>query len=150
MRGPSKTSAWRRGQLRIKALELDEVHLAGLVAGYAAVERDILLSERAPAKGGPLLRPEHRSAEEERLLGAIAFLMQAATEIGAEGTWRDPDQRAHDDHAANTLIQVEYGETQGERVGNAIVATLRLINDLEVNEQVLYARMENVEESTLS
>jgi hypothetical protein len=83
-------------------------------------------------------------------LGAIAFLMQAATEIGAEGTWRDPDQRAHDDRAANTLIQVEYGEIAGELVGNAIVATLRLINDLEVNEQVLYARMENVEESTLT
>lgn len=76
--------------------------------------------------------------------------MQAATEIGAEGTWRDPEQRAHDDRAANTLIQVEYGEIQGELVGNAIVATLKLINDLEVNEQVLYARMGNVEESTLT
>lgn len=174
-------------QLRIKALQLDEARLAGLVASYKAQDRDELLSDQAPAKGGPMIRPEHRSAEAERLLGeakdvlhavlfgdedlgvrldrhhrelltitipraklgAIGFLMQAATEIGAEGTWRDPDQRAHDDRAANTLIQVEYGETQGERVGNAIVATLKLINDLEVNEQVLYARMENVEESTL-
>lgn len=174
--------------LRIKALELDEVRLAGLVARYADLDRERLLSASAPARGGPMISAEQRSAEGERLLGeakdvlhavlfgdddlgvrldrhhrelltitipraklgAIAFLMQAATEIGAEGTWRDPDQRAHDDRAANTLIQVEYGEIQGELVGNAIVATLKLINDLEVNEQVLYARMENVEESTLN
>ncbi|MFF8974484.1 hypothetical protein [Streptomyces sp. NPDC014995] len=44
---------------------------------------------------------------------------------------------------------MEYGEIAGELVGNGIAAALRLINDLEVNEQVLYARMENVEESTL-
>ncbi|MDN3254284.1 hypothetical protein [Streptomyces sp. MA25(2023)] len=34
-------------------------------------------------------------------------------------------------------------------VGNGITACLQLINNLEVNEVVLYARMENVEESTL-
>jgi hypothetical protein len=37
----------------------------------------------------------------------------------------------------------------GEPVGNGIAAALRLINNLEVNEQVLYARTENVEESPL-
>jgi len=36
-----------------------------------------------------------------------------------------------------------------ELVGHAIVRCLSLINNLEVNEQILYARMIDVEESTL-
>lgn len=80
---------------------------------------------------------------------AVAFLMRAATEIGAVGTWRDPQRQADDERAPNVLVQVEYGEVAEELVGNGIAASLKLINDLEVNEQVLYARMENVEESTL-
>ncbi|UYQ60228.1 hypothetical protein [Streptomyces peucetius] len=80
---------------------------------------------------------------------AISFVLRAATEIGAAGTWRDPRGAANDDRAPNTLLQVEYGEIAEELVGNGIAACLRLINHLEVNEVVLYARMENVEESTL-
>jgi hypothetical protein len=82
-------------------------------------------------------------------VGAIACLLRAATEIDAEGTWRDPDQISHDDRAPNTLIEVEYGEVASEAVGRGIKLALRLINDLEINEQILYARMENVEESSL-
>ncbi|GAA5207320.1 type 2 periplasmic-binding domain-containing protein [Streptomyces thinghirensis] len=80
---------------------------------------------------------------------AIAFVLRAATEIGAAGTWRDPGGAANDERAPNTILQVEYGEVAEELVGNGITACLRLINNLEVNEVVLYARMENVEESTL-
>lgn len=80
---------------------------------------------------------------------SLTFLLRAATEIGAVGTWRDPSGTAHDERAPNLLLQVEYGEVAGERVGNGLAAALRLINHLEVNEQVLYGRMENVEESTL-
>jgi hypothetical protein len=80
---------------------------------------------------------------------AIAFIMLAATEIGSEGTWRDPQNVSNDARAANTLLQVEYGEVKSERVGHGITAALRMINNLEVNEQILYARMENVEQSTL-
>ncbi|MDG9728406.1 MULTISPECIES: hypothetical protein [unclassified Streptomyces] len=79
----------------------------------------------------------------------IAFVLRAATEIGAAGTWRDPGGMANDARAPNTVLQVEYGEVAEELVGNGITACLRLINNLEVNEVVLYARMENVEESTL-
>jgi hypothetical protein len=82
-------------------------------------------------------------------VGAIACLLRAATEIDAEGTWRDPEQISHDDRAPNTQIEVEYGEVATEAVGRGIKLALRLINDLEINEQILYARMENVEESTL-
>jgi hypothetical protein len=84
-----------------------------------------------------------------RKAGAIACLLRAATEIDAAGTWRDPDEVSHDDRAPNTLIEVEYGEVANEAVGRGIKLALRLINDLEINEQILYARMENIEESTL-
>jgi hypothetical protein len=82
-------------------------------------------------------------------VGAIACLLRAATEIDAEGTWRDPEQISHDDRAPNTQLEVEYGEVATEAVGRGIKLALRLINDLEINEQILYARMEDVEESTL-
>ena len=51
--------------------------------------------------------------------------------------------------ADNVLLQVEFGETASENIGNGIVRTLALINHLEINEQILYARMENIEQSTL-
>ncbi|WP_447006198.1 hypothetical protein ACRAKI_06830 [Saccharothrix isguenensis] len=82
-------------------------------------------------------------------LSVFGFIRDAATEISAEGTWADPAGTAHDDRAGNTVVQVEYGEVPGELVGNGIVVALRLINELEVNEQILYARMEDVEQSTL-
>jgi hypothetical protein len=47
------------------------------------------------------------------------------------------------------LLEVQFGETADELVGRGIVTALSLINSLEVNEQILYARMINVEESTL-
>lgn len=81
---------------------------------------------------------------------AIACVLRAATEISAAGTWRDPGGAANDERAPNTVLQVEYGEVAEELVGNGITGCLRLINALEINEVVLYARTENVEESTLS
>jgi hypothetical protein len=81
---------------------------------------------------------------------AISSVLRAATEIRAQGTWRDPQGAAHDERAPNTVFQVEYGEVAEELVGNGVAACLKLINELEVNEQVLYGRMENVEESTLA
>jgi hypothetical protein len=80
---------------------------------------------------------------------ALAFLRGAATEIDAEDTWRDPRGAVGDGCAANTLVRIEYGETASELVGGGIVASLRLINELEINELVLYGRTDNVEQSTL-
>lgn len=53
------------------------------------------------------------------------------------------------ERADNVLLEVEFGEVDGELVGHGIATALSLINNLEVNEQVLYARMINVEETTL-
>jgi hypothetical protein len=75
--------------------------------------------------------------------------MKATTELSALGTWQDPASVSNDMRADNTLVQVEYGEVEGELVGDGIKIALSLINNLEVNEQVLYARMENIEQSTL-
>jgi hypothetical protein len=75
--------------------------------------------------------------------------MRASTELAAAGTWQDPNSVSNDERADNVLLEVQFGETSDEIVGSAIVAALSVINNLEINEQVLYARMINVEESTL-
>jgi hypothetical protein len=75
--------------------------------------------------------------------------MRASTELAAAGTWQDPSNVSNDERADNVLLEVQYGETADEVVGDAIIRALSLINNLEVNEQVLYARMINVEETTL-
>lgn len=79
---------------------------------------------------------------------ALEF-MKASTELHAAGTWQDPDSVSNDERADNLVIEVEYGEVRDESIGDAIIATLRLINNLEVNEQILYARMIDIEQTTL-
>lgn len=80
--------------------------------------------------------------------GALDF-MRASTEVAAAGTWQDPESVSNDERADNVLLEVEYGEVAGELVGRGIVLALSLINSLEVNEQVLYARMIDIEQTTL-
>lgn len=75
--------------------------------------------------------------------------MKATTELSALGTWQDPDSVSNDSRADNVIFEVEYGEVEGELIGNGVVRCLSLINNLEVNEQILYARMINLEQSTL-
>ena len=84
-----------------------------------------------------------------RFKAAALDFMQASTELSAAGTWQDPDSVSNDDRADNVLLEVQFGEVEGELVGRGIVAALSIINNLEVNEQVLYARMINIEETTL-
>ena len=75
--------------------------------------------------------------------------MRASTEIEVAGTWQDPENVSSDERADNILLEVQYGEVADELVGDGIILALSLINNLEINEQVLYARMINVEETTL-
>ena len=79
---------------------------------------------------------------------AIDF-MKATTEFNALGTWQDPDSVSNDARADNVILEVEFGEIAGEHVGEGVILALSLINNLEVNEQILYGRMINVEQSTL-
>jgi hypothetical protein len=75
--------------------------------------------------------------------------MQAATELSAHGTWNDPESVSNDSRADNTIMEVEFGETASENISKGIGKTLSLINYLEINEQILYARIENIEQSSL-
>ena len=79
---------------------------------------------------------------------ALDFL-RASTEMSAVGTWHDPDGVSNDERANNVVLEVQFGEVESEAVGTGILAALRLINELEINEQVLYVRMVNVEETSL-
>lgn len=75
--------------------------------------------------------------------------MRASTELEAAGTWQDPASVSIDERADNVLLEVQYGEVEGELVGHGIVLALTLINNLEVNEQVLCARMIDIEQTSL-
>lgn len=75
--------------------------------------------------------------------------MKATTELSAAGTWQDPKGAANDMRADNVVLEIEFGEVQGEIIGDGIILALGLINSLEINEEILYGRMENIEQSTL-
>jgi len=75
--------------------------------------------------------------------------MKATTELSAAGTWQDPKGAANDMRADNVILEIEYGEIEGEVIGDGIILALSLVNSLEINEQILYGRMENIEQSTL-
>jgi hypothetical protein len=84
-----------------------------------------------------------------RLKASALDFMQAATELNAAGTWQDPDSVSNDLRADNIILEVEYGEVKHELVSQGIIRCLSIINNLEVNEQILYARMVDIEQSTL-
>jgi hypothetical protein len=84
-----------------------------------------------------------------RMKAEALDFMKATTELSALGTWQDPRGAANDMQADNVVLEVEYGEIGGELVGNGIVLALGLINNLQINEEILYGRMENVEQTTL-
>jgi hypothetical protein len=75
--------------------------------------------------------------------------MKATTELSALGTWQDPKGAANDMQADNVVLEIEYGEMEGEKIGDGVITALGLINHLEINEEILYGRMENIEQSTL-
>lgn len=75
--------------------------------------------------------------------------MLAVTETRAAGTWVDPEGISDDIGATNTILQVEYGDSSEGLVSEGLITVLRVINNLEVNEEILYARIERLERSTL-
>lgn len=84
-----------------------------------------------------------------RLKSETLDFMKAATELSAQGTWQDPKSAGNDVRADNVVLEIEYGEIEGGGIGDGIVTALRLINNLEINEEILYGRMEKIEQSTL-
>jgi hypothetical protein len=78
----------------------------------------------------------------------LSFL-KAVSEVNTSGTWKDPEGISTDDHVRNIGLQVEFGNNADGTLGNAVFVALNLINLLEVNEQIFYARMEKIERSSL-
>jgi hypothetical protein len=70
--------------------------------------------------------------------------------LDAPGTWQDPKGTASDSRADYILMEIEYGEARGEHIGEGIISALKVINNLEVNEKVLYARMSEIEQARWS
>ena len=137
-KGMAAIAAEHRSEQGEALLELAKDVLYGLLFGddttatrFDRVQRELLTLTLPRAKAG-----------------AFDFI-PAATELSGAGMWRDPDGVSNDVRADNVIIEVEFGEVAGELIGHGIVRCLSLINNLEVNEQILYARMVNVEESTL-
>ena len=81
--------------------------------------------------------------------GTLERFMLAVTETQVSGSWLDPDGVSDDIGATNKILQVEYGDSREGLVSDGLIAVLSLINNLEVNEEVLYARIEQLERSTL-
>jgi hypothetical protein len=132
-----------------------------LTAGHRSPTGERLLEEAKDVLFALLFGDESTSTSLERVqqelltfalprtkAGALDF-MRASTELSAAGTWQDPDSVSNDERADNVLLEVQYGDTADELVGTGVVTALGLINNLEVNEQVLYARMIDVEQTTL-
>lgn len=79
----------------------------------------------------------------------VLDFMKATTELNALGSWQDPESISNDSREDNVILEVEYSEIEGELGGAGLIRALSLINNLEVNEQILYARMILVEHTTL-
>lgn len=79
----------------------------------------------------------------------VLSFLKAVSETRVAGTWKDPEGVSTDDHTSNIGLQVEFTDNTDGRIGEAIFTALHLINFLQVNEQILYARMEKVERSSL-
>lgn len=75
--------------------------------------------------------------------------LKAVTETKITGTWNDPEEISNDDHTNNVGLQIEFRDTKEGTLGTAAFVALQLINLLETNEQILYARLEKVERSSL-
>ena len=137
-KGLDAIAAAHRGPAGEALLELAKDVLYGLLFGDESTQTSF---DRVQRELLTLTLPRAKAA-------AFDFI-PVATELSGAGMWRDPDGVSNDERADNVIIEVEFGEVAGELIGHGVVRCLSLINNLEVNEQVLYARMINVEESTL-
>ena len=90
--------------------------------------------------GDPPRRALNRTADDARLGDRGAAHAKRS---------RDVHQREVPHIPVGNLLEVEFGEIEGELIGQGVILSLSLINNLEVNEQILYGRMINIEQSTL-
>ncbi|MFY7670793.1 hypothetical protein ACOSP6_06860 [Tenacibaculum sp. MEBiC06402] len=111
---------------------------------YAVLYGDTAMNIRIPRSREEILTiiiPESKSD--------IFNFLKAVTETKITGTWNDPEDISNDDHTNNIELQIEFSDTKDGILGTAAFVALQLINLLEINEQILYARLENIERSSL-
>lgn len=137
-KGTSMIGAEHRSTLGNALLERSKDVLFGLLFGDASTDTTF---DRVQQELLTFALPRFKAS-------ALDF-MRASTELSAAGTWQDPDSVSNDERADNVLLEVQYGDTEDEIIGDGIVRALSLVNNLEVNEQILYARMINIEQTTL-
>lgn len=79
----------------------------------------------------------------------VLNFLKAVTQFNETGTWKDPEGISNDEETPNIGLQVEFSNSKDGCIGDAIFIALNLINLLQVNEQIFYARLEKVERSSL-
>lgn len=77
------------------------------------------------------------------------FFLKAVTEVEAKGTWLDPEGVSNDQQAPNHKLQIEFRNDKDGIIGLTVLVALKLINFLQVNEQILYCYLEKIERSSL-
>ncbi|MGE5373700.1 MAG: hypothetical protein ACM3XO_01490 [Bacteroidota bacterium] len=139
---PAKGTEWISSEFRStegnKLLQLAKDVLFGLLFGEESTNTHLRRNQRQLLT---LTLPRTKSE-------ALDF-MKATTEFHARGTWQDPESGAGEVQSDNVVFEVEYGESEDQAIGEGIITALRLINNLEINEKVLYGRLQKIEQSTL-
>jgi len=79
----------------------------------------------------------------------LESFMIAVTEFPARGVWYDSEGISDDENATNTVMQVEFGDDEQGVCASALMSALKLINNLEINEEILYCRIEQAKYSSL-
>ncbi|WP_018682484.1 hypothetical protein [Actinokineospora enzanensis] len=147
-----------------RALPLDERSLARHTARLGAWDTSACLV--APCPPGPVIEPDRRTAQGEDLLRLAKDLLFAILFGGpAQGVRLErarratitlglPAGKAHvlaflRQTITGDTVRIEFDEIASGAVADAVVAALRVINRLEINEEVLYARRADPLDSTM-
>ncbi|GAA3026332.1 hypothetical protein Aglo01_20010 [Actinokineospora globicatena] len=149
-------------------VELDEQRLVEHTARFGAWDTSACLVG-PPPPAGQLIDRDQRTAHGEALLveakDLLHTLLTGPTGLSpirrARLTLTLPDQvvavfgflrgtiTRTPVGGGQTALLVDYPEVAADLVGDAVVAALRVVNGLELNEAVLYARRADVDASTL-
>ena len=73
------------------------------------------------------------------------------SKVNVTGDWvsaKDPEE-SWDKNARNTVIKVQFTETNGDKKGKALIEKLNRYNELVVGEQLLYSKTTELGESSL-
>ena len=112
-KGTVLIEARHRGRRGETLLDLSKDMLYGLLFGDETTNTRLVRSQR-----------ELLTLTVPRLKIEALDFMKATTELSALGTWQDPRGAANDMQADNVVLEVEYGEIEGELVGDGIVLAL--------------------------